>query len=72
LNEVPVTVAAEWTGLELTVRELLALKPGDVISLEPNITETVRVNISSAPKFTARFGTSGANWAVELSEPISQ
>ena len=70
LNDVPVTVAAEWCGLQLTARELVALKPGDVLLLDPQVTQSVQVSIGSTPKFQARLGTRGTQWAVQLTQPL--
>ncbi len=70
LNEVPVGVTAEWSGLEMTARELASLKPGDVIMLDPHLTQAVNVSIASTPKYLARLGTQGKAWAVELMNPV--
>ncbi|HMJ92309.1 MAG TPA: FliM/FliN family flagellar motor switch protein [Candidatus Acidoferrum sp.] len=71
LDDVPVRVAAEWSGLQLTARELVSLQPGDVLMLDPHVTDTVQVNVSSTPKYSGRLGTRGAKWAVELTQPLT-
>lgn len=71
LDDVPVRVTAEWNGLQLTARELIALQTGDVLMLDPHMTEQVQVHIASAAKYNARLGTRGANWAVELTQTLS-
>lgn len=71
LNGVPVSVAAEWSGLQLTARELFSLRPGDVLLLDPQVTQTVRVNIASSARFVGRLGTRGTRWAVELTQPFN-
>ena len=65
-NDIQVEVNAEWQGLELSVRALSALKPGDVLMLEPESFDRVRVNIARTPKFQGRLGTRAQRWAVEL------
>lgn len=70
LNDVPVPVAAEWSGLQLTAGELVALKVGDVLMLDPRITQSVRVNVASSPTHVGRLGTRGPCWAVELTQPF--
>lgn len=70
-NDVPVAVSAQWQGLELTARALSALKPGDVLMLEPEFFDQVRVNYASAPKFLGRLGTRAQKWAVELTAPVA-
>lgn len=69
-NNIPVTVNAEWQGLELTMRSLASLKPGDVLMLEPECFEQVRVNLACLPKFRGRLGTRAQKWAVELTDVI--
>lgn len=71
LDDVPVGVSAEWSGLQLTARELIALQPGDVLMLEPQITQQVQVQVASAPKYHGRLGTCGSHWAVELTQPLT-
>jgi flagellar motor switch protein FliM len=71
LGDVPVPVSAAWSGLELTGRELMALKPGDVLMLDPQITQSVHVHVASTPKYVGRLGTRGANWAVEVTQPLT-
>lgn len=68
-NDIQVEVNAEWQGLELSVRALSALKPGDVLMLEPESFDRVRVNIARTPKFQGRLGTRAQKWAVELIAP---
>ena len=65
-NDIPVGVNAEWHGLELTARALSTLKVGDVLMLEPECFDQVRVSFARAPKFRGRLGTRAQKWAVEL------
>jgi flagellar motor switch protein FliM len=71
LNDVPVGVTAEWSGLQLTARELVALKPGDVLMLEAQMTQQVQVHVASAAKYHGRLGTCGSHWAVELTQSLA-
>ncbi|HTD67804.1 MAG TPA: flagellar motor switch protein FliM [Candidatus Limnocylindria bacterium] len=71
LDRMPVSVSAQWDGLQMTARELVALKPGDVLMLDPQVTQQVQVHVASAPKYKARLGTRGGNWAVELTQPLT-
>ena len=54
----------------MTARDLMNLKVGDVLPLEPEIVNHVRVLLASMQKFTGRLGTQGAKWAVEITQPI--
>ncbi len=67
---VPVPVTAEWQGLEMAVRSLAALKPGDVLALDTACFSQVLVNFNRTPKFRGRLGTRSQNWAVELTESV--
>lgn len=65
-SAIPVKASAEWHGLELSVRALAALKPGDVLMLAPRAAEQVMVSLAQTRKFQGRLGTCGEKWAVEL------
>jgi flagellar motor switch protein FliM len=67
-NDVPVQVTAEWPGMELPMRALAQLRPGDVLGLEAECFEQVLVSLAGKPKFRARLGTRNGRWAVELTE----
>lgn len=71
LNEVPVNLTAQWDGLQMTARELASLKSGDVVLLDPALTQTLQLNLASVPKFSGRLGTRGAKWAVEVTEALN-
>lgn len=68
--EIGVPVTAEWQRLELTVRALADLKPGDFLTLDPRCFSDVLVNFASIPKFRGRLGTRADRWAVEITEPV--
>jgi flagellar motor switch protein FliM len=71
MDDVAVTVTADWNGLQLTARELAALKPGDTVLLDPELAGQVRVRIAAAPKFQGRLGTRAGKWAVELQQTLN-
>lgn len=71
LNEMKLSVSAHWIGLEMTARELTALKVGDVIQLSPQIAAEIQVRLAGRAKFTGRLGTCGDQWAIELTGPAS-
>ncbi|WP_297526438.1 flagellar motor switch protein FliM [Thiohalobacter sp.] len=58
------------TETELTMRELMELKPGDVIPFD--MPETVVLRSEDIPLFRGRFGVSNGNRAVKIIERISQ
>lgn len=69
--DVRVPVTAEWQGLEMSVRALAHLKPGDLLMLENQCFDQVVIEIAEKPKFRGRLGTKGDKWAVELKEAIA-
>lgn len=71
LDDIPITVTAEWEGLELTARELGNLQPGDVLMLDSRCANEVQVRLGGATKFTGRPGTRNQAWAVELTRRVS-
>ena len=71
-DSVCVPLTAECHGLELTAREVLALKVGDVLPMDPQSFQHVRLRLAELPKFKARLGTLSGHWAVELSEAINR
>ncbi len=71
-DDVRIPLVAEWQGLEMTAREILALKVGDVLQLNKECTQQVKVRLADQPKFNARLGTVAGNWAVELTQVINR
>lgn len=65
-NEIKVPVVAEWHGLKMSASEILRLKAGDLLALDPACAAQVHLRLNQVPKFTGRPGTSGGKWAVQL------
>lgn len=65
-NEIKVPVIAEWHGLKMSASEILRLKAGDLLALDPSCAAQVHLRLNDVPKFTGRPGTSGGKWAVQL------
>jgi flagellar motor switch protein FliM len=70
LNDVHIQVSARWHGLEITARELAALKPGALLRLRPATTGRVEISLDSQPKFAGQLGTSGQQLAVKIVETL--
>jgi flagellar motor switch protein FliM len=66
LDDVCIPVAAQWEGLELAARQILNLKVGDVLQLDPQCAQQVKVRLGDHVRFNARLGTAGGQLAVEL------
>jgi len=69
-NDLPVPMALEWTGLQMTVGELGRLRPGSILLLDgPAVRVQLRLN--GMPRFVGRPGLRNGRWAVELTAPIA-
>jgi flagellar motor switch protein FliM len=66
MNDVPIQLSAHWQGMELTARQILDLKPGDVLPLRPATTSQVQISLDSTPKFSGQLGTSGRQLAIQI------
>jgi flagellar motor switch protein FliM len=66
LNDVPIKVTARWHGMELTARQLLGLKPGDVVPLRQATASQVEITLDSTPKFAGQLGTCGQQMAIKI------
>ncbi len=63
----PVEVSCKLVELELSVAELLRLKPGDVLPMD--MPERVTLYAEGIPAFHGRFGASQGRHAVQVIEP---
>jgi len=70
LDEVALALTAEWQGLELSARDILHLKVGDVLQVNPQLARQVTLRLGDLSKFNGRLGTVAGYWAVELTEAV--
>ncbi|EHQ51965.1 flagellar motor switch protein FliM [Ectothiorhodospira sp. PHS-1] len=68
LKMVQVELTAKLTETDLTVAEMINLKPGDIIPVD--IPEEVTVRAEGIPVFRGRFGTSDGFNAIKITGPI--
>ena len=66
LNEVRMRVTLEFPPLELSARQLVQLKPGDVLPLSPDMARQVRVCLERRPVFTSILGSRDGRWAAQI------
>ncbi len=71
-DDIRVPVTAAWPDLELTARDIAALRVGDVLELSPACLDKVSVRLADTPRFRGRLGTRGKHWAVELTEVLKR
>jgi flagellar motor switch protein FliM len=69
-DEISVCVSANWPQLEVATGDVLQLKVGDVLRVNPQCAQKVTVRVGEMPKFNGRLGTCGGKWAVELTQAI--
>lgn len=69
-DDVCVPVSAAWDGLEMTAREVLALKVGDVVTIATPNAGQLNVSVADLPRFNGRPGTLAGKWAVELTRAL--
>lgn len=70
LNEMKLRVTAEWQGVEVTARQLVHMKPGDVIPIQAELVNRMQICLEGTPKFLAIPGMEQDQWAVRIAEPI--
>jgi len=71
-DDLRIPLVAEWQGIELSIREILALKVGDVLKISGPSSQQVVVRLADSPKFVGRPGAIGGNWAVELTQVLNR
>ncbi len=63
-------VYAEWTPFEMTVRDVLALREGDVLELNKDILGDTKVRLVNSTKFRGEVGLEGERVAVKITERL--
>jgi flagellar motor switch protein FliM len=72
IGEIKLGVKAELGSCHLNMREVLTLKPGDVITLERRRDEPVFVHVEDLPKFYGVPGLSREGHAVRILGPLNE
>lgn len=68
LQDAEVEIGSQLASLTVTVRELMQLKPGDVLPLK--LPKTIELCVEDMPVFKGTFGTSQGKNAVRITEVI--
>lgn len=71
-DDILVQVSAAWSDLELSAREIVGLKVGDVIELSPASHERISVRLAGTPRFEGRLGTRADKWAVQIDQALKR
>ncbi|MDB6093986.1 MAG: flagellar motor switch protein FliM [Verrucomicrobia bacterium] len=69
-DRITVPVRAEWSDLELTLRELASLRVGDVIELPASLFQETRVLLNGTPKFIGSAGHDADRVAIQLTRKL--
>jgi flagellar motor switch protein FliM len=69
-DEVRIPVTGAWRGWEVPARDVLNLKVGDVLRMDPAAASQVEVRLGGQAKFQGRPGLVAGNWAVEIAEVV--
>jgi flagellar motor switch protein FliM len=69
-DEVRIPVTGAWRGWEVPARDVLNLKVGDVLRMDPAASSQVEVRLGGHTKFQGRPGLVAGNWAVEIAEVV--
>jgi flagellar motor switch protein FliM len=65
-----VILTAELLETELTLRDIVHLKPGDVIPVD--MPDEITIRAEEVPVIRASYGTSGGNWAVKIQDFVTR
>ena len=69
-NNIDIPVQAEWDGDRLTTKEVLNLRPGDVLRFPKTVLKNTRVRLSNTIKFTGEIGLENNRVGVKLSKKL--
>lgn len=69
-EKVTIPAKAEWDAFELSLREVVSLRVGDVIEMPTGILDQTRVMLNGCPKFVGSVGLDGDRVAVKLTKKI--
>jgi flagellar motor switch protein FliM len=69
-NDINVPVHAEWKAFTATVRDVLAIRPGDVLILPQTVTQETVVCLANDDRFKGEVGLDGDYVVVKLTETM--
>ena len=70
LNQASVKVAAELGGVRIRLRDLVALRKGDLLVLDSRVGDPVLVPVEGKPKFQGTLGVKGRRLAVKVTRSL--
>ncbi len=72
LVHTPVSLLAYFHDTPATIIDIVNLQVGDVIRLNHKVTDPLMVKVQHIPKFYAKVGTSGSQYAVQILDTIKE
>jgi flagellar motor switch protein FliM len=70
LDDINIKVTADLPTLKITTGELANMKAGDVIPLDPEILQNLRVSLAKKQKFLASAGRCESRWAARITKVL--
>lgn len=72
LMETDIDVRVDLGETEITLRELMGMKPGDVISLDQDANGEFAVQIEGVPKFKGFYGINHGSVAIQVTKKVTK
>src|SRR5688572_27752188 len=69
-DRIMMPVRAEWNAFEVSLREITALRVGDVLEMQPTVCAETRVLLNGTPKFIGTVGLDADRVAVQLTKKL--
>ncbi len=70
-NHITIPACAQWSAFELSLREIAALRVGDVLEMPATLIDRTELVLAGVPKFTGKVGLEGDRVAVQLTRKIT-
>lgn len=70
-DDLALRLTALWSGLSITPREILQLRTGDMIPLDPSKIDQVELRLEGLPRFRGKLGSANRKVAIEITERLT-
>lgn len=71
-NHITIPARAEWAAFDLSLREIVNLRVGDVIEMPSSILDRTELVLAGVTKFAGQVGLEGERVAIQLTRKIHQ
>jgi len=72
LGDIDVPIIAEWDAFEVTVRDLMGLRIGDVVELPMDIVSQTKITFEGTTQFIGEAGLQNGRVVVKLEKPVDR